>query len=73
MAASEGEELTDEFREFVSFNDLGLPLAYLANEGLCILSDEGKEYVSKTWEALLELCEVEDQGFESLEEILNLS
>ena len=72
-AAKEGDELTDEFIEFVSFNDVGLPLAYLANEGLCSLNEEGTKYVSETWTLLLKLCEVEDQGFESLEDILKLS
>jgi hypothetical protein len=72
-AAKEDDELTDEFMEFVSFNDIGLPLAYLANEGLCDLNEEGTKYVSETWTLLLKLCEVEDMGFESLEDILKLS
>ena len=72
-AAKEGDELTDEFIEFVSQHDLGLPLAYLASEGLCSLSDQGISYISETWTALLKLCEMEDQGFESLEDILKLS
>jgi hypothetical protein len=72
-AAKEDDELTDEFMEFVSLNDIGLPLAYLANEGLCDLNEEGTKYVSETWTLLLKLCEVEDMGFESLEDILKLS
>jgi hypothetical protein len=72
-AAKEDDELTDEFMEFVSFNDIGLPLAYLANNGLCDLTELGTQYVSETWTLLLKFCEAEDQGFESLEDILKLS
>ena len=73
LAASEGEELNDEFKNFISFYDLGLPLAHLASEGLCELNEEGKKYVIETWNALLELCEVEDSGFESLEDLLKVT
>lgn len=73
VAAEEGDELTVEFMNFVSQYDLGLPLAHFTDAGLCSLSEVGVTYVSQTWVALLELCEVVDQGFESLEDILKLS
>jgi len=73
VAAKENDELPDELIEFVSTNDLGIPLAYLANEGLCDLNEAGIKYVSETWNSLLKLCEVEDMGFESLEDFLKLS
>ena len=72
-AEEDGDELTDEFKEFVSSQNIGLPLAYFVDSGLCILSEDGTRYISETWTALLDLCEVEDQGFERLEDILKLS
>lgn len=73
LAASGGGELNDEFRDFISFNDIGLPLAHLANEGLCELNEDGIKYVVETWTSLLKLCEIEDSGFQSLEELLKVN
>ena len=40
-----------EFRSVTEFNDLGLPLAFLTNEGLIVeLSDDGRRYVIDTFE-----------------------
>ncbi len=61
----------ENFVEFIEFNDLGLPLAYLASEGLCEVSDDGKRYISETWDMLLVALELEDTGFSDLEEMLD--
>ena len=63
----EDEELSD----FIEFNDLGLPLAYLASEGLAQITDEGKKYILETWDLFLASLELEDTGFETLEEIFS--
>jgi len=46
MSARDNKEMS----EFMEFNDIGLPLAYLASEGLCDISDDGKKYVAETWD-----------------------
>lgn len=61
----------DNFTEFLEFNDLGLPLAYLASEGLCEVNDDGKRYIAETWEMLLASLELEDEGFTDLEQMLD--
>lgn len=61
----------EELSDFIEFNDLGLPLAFLASEGLCQITDEGKRYILETWDLFLASLEVEDTGFESLEELFN--
>lgn len=39
------------FREFIEYNDLGLPLAYFLNEGLVVeLSPDAVRYIQETWE-----------------------
>ena len=44
-----------EFKGFVEFNDLGLPLAFLTSEGLIVeLSDDGRRYVIDTLICLLD-------------------
>ncbi len=39
----------EEFKDFIDFNDLGLPLAYFASERLCEVSDDGARYIMETW------------------------
>jgi len=58
-----------ELKDFIEFNDVGLPLAYLASEGLCDISDDGKKYVAETWELFLTAIGVEDTGFVDLHDI----
>lgn len=58
------------FADFIEYNDIGLPIAYLTSEGLTTPSEDGMRYVQETWELFIESLEVEDTGFESLEEIL---
>ena len=59
-----------ELEDFFEFNDLGLPLAFLATEGVAEITPEGIQYIDETWTLLLGLFEIEDMGFESLEELL---
>jgi hypothetical protein len=59
------------FQEFVEFNDLGLPLAYLSSEGLAMPSEDGLRYIAETFELFLGSLDIEDTGFTSLDEMLN--
>ena len=58
-----------ELKDFLEFNDIGLPLAYLASEGLCEISEDGKKYVAESWEMFLLAMGITDEGFENLEEV----
>ena len=59
------------FKDFIEFNDLGLPLAYLVSENLCQPSDDGERYVTETWQMFLASVKVDDEGFENLDEVLS--
>jgi hypothetical protein len=59
------------FADFVEFNDLGLPLAYFANEGLATLSEDAMRYVAETFELFVGSLGIEDTGFTTLDEMLN--
>jgi len=59
----------EKMSEFIEFNDIGLPLAYLASEGLCDVSDDGKKYIAETWELMLATVGIEDTGFDHITEI----
>lgn len=64
-----GEE--KEFKDFIEFNDLGLPLAYMVRERLATPSDDGIRYIMETWELFLHSLGAEDTGFANLDELLN--
>jgi hypothetical protein len=62
-----------DLKDFVEYNDLGLPLAYFVAEGLVTIENEAHIYINETFSLLLEACgHEEDTGFETLEEILDI-
>ena len=61
------------FKDFIEFNDLGLPLAYLTSENLCEVSDDGARYITETWQLFLAGLNMSDDGFEDLEQLLEIA
>lgn len=59
-----------EFSDFVTYNDLGLPLGFLIAEELVKPSDRAKAMVEETFNLLLAVLEIEDTGFEGLDDLL---
>jgi len=59
-----------EFVDFVEYNDLGLPLAYLNSEGLAMPSSDGMRYIEETFELFLSSLNVNDTGFNDLNEVM---
>jgi hypothetical protein len=59
-----------DFKDFIEFNDLGLPLAYLTRENLAVPSDDGARYIMETWEIFLQGLSLEDTGFTDLDSVL---
>lgn len=57
-------------REFIEFNDIGLPLAFLTAEGLCDPTEVALVYIQQTFTLLLATLGVDDIGFNSLENLL---
>ena len=66
-----------DFRGFVEFNDLGLPLAFLTREGLVVeLSDDGRRYVIDTFDMFVASLKVDpDDIMEgmTLDELLEMA
>lgn len=58
-------------KDFIEFNDIGLPLAYLASEGLCQPTDMAITYIQETFNMLLGTMGLEDIGFDSLDHLLD--
>lgn len=60
-----------EFKDFLEFNDLGLPLAYFVRENLVVPSDDGVRYIMETWDLFITSLGIDDTGFKTLNEILD--
>ena len=58
------------FRDFIEYNDLGLPLAYAIAENVVAVSDKAKLFIEETFDVLLAGLEIEDVGFEILNDVL---
>jgi hypothetical protein len=62
------------FEDFISYNDLGLPLAFLIDSELVTHTEIAKGYIEETWRILLSSLEIkEDSGFTCLEDIFRYS
>jgi hypothetical protein len=59
-----------QFEDFVSYNDIGLPLSFLIDEDLVTPRPLGKSMVEETFDLLLGALEIEDEGFDSLDDLL---
>jgi hypothetical protein len=57
--------------DFIEFNDIGLPLAFLKSEGLCELNNNSEVYIQETFNLLLATLGVDDIGYDSLEHLLS--
>jgi len=60
----------EAFGDFIEYNDVGLPLAYLSSEGLCEPSDDGQRYIVESWDLFLTALDIKDTGYTTLEEML---
>jgi hypothetical protein len=58
------------FEDFIAYNDLGLPLAYLLNEGIVNRTDRALAFINETFELLLAGLELKDTGWTDLDEML---
>jgi hypothetical protein len=57
-------------QDFIEYNDLGLPLAYFLYNELVLPTKQSEMYIEETFSLLVAALDVEDVGFESLDEML---
>ena len=60
----------DAFADFVDYNDIGLPLAYLVYGEIVSMTPRADMYISETFDLLLASLGLEDEGFETFDEML---
>ena len=62
----------EEFQDFLEYNDLGLPLAYAIDNDIVKSSEMAQKFVEETFDLFLSTLGLEDDGYESLVEVLEL-
>ena len=69
-----GYRQDEEFRDFIEYNDLGLPLAYAFANDIAKETEIAERYINESYELLAESLGVSDtEEFENLEAMLEQS
>lgn len=58
------------FKDFIEYNDLGLPLAYIILNDLADMNDNSIMYIDETYDLFVAALDIEDKEWESLDEML---
>ena len=58
-----------EFEDFIEYNDLGLPLAAMIAEEIVDSTPRAEIYVNETFDLLLAALDIEEQDYNSLDEM----
>ena len=61
----------EQLKDFIEYNDLGLPMAYFLMNELVLPTKQSEVYVNETYELLVASLGAEDIEYESLDELLN--
>ena len=66
----------EAWETFFAFNDISLPLSYMIDRGLALVSGDGQaeEYIDETWEMFCEYIEIDPEGwYQNIDEAFNAS
>lgn len=65
------EYRTEEtFEDFVEYNDIALPLAFCISNRIVTSTPKAEMFINESFELLLAAIGIEDEGFESLNDLL---
>ena len=68
-----GYKEEDDFADFVAYNDLGLPLAFMIEQKIVESTPVAQVYIEETFELLVESLGLDpEEEYESIEEMLEL-
>jgi hypothetical protein len=59
----------DNFKAFMDYNDIGVPMAYFIAEGLVNPTPLGEQYVEESIDMMFKLLEITEDEIDGLEEI----
>jgi len=60
-----------ELADLVNYHNVGLPLAFMQENNLCVATDKGIEYINETFDDLVTIVENGDEHFELVSNFLN--
>ena len=60
----------EELQDFIEYNDIGLPLAYLLMNEIVLPSEQSAIYINETYDLFVSSLTVEDKEWQSLDEML---
>ena len=61
----------DEFKDFIEYNDIGLPIAYAVSTNLVKVEPQGELYINETWDLFIDALGLDyNAEYESLEDML---
>lgn len=60
----------EEFQDFIEYNDLGMPLAYAIANNIVKSTEMAQSFIEETFDLFLASLEIEDVGFENLNDVL---
>ena len=62
----------EDLKDFVAYNDLGLPLAYFINESIVISTPASEAYINESFNFLVAALGIDDKAtYESLDEMFD--
>lgn len=65
------EYRTEEtFEDFIEYNDIALPLAFCISNRIVTSTPKAEMFINESFELLLAAIGIEDEGFESLNDLL---
>ena len=62
----------EEFLDFVEYNDLGLPLAYMVSNNIVENNELAQKFIDETFDLLLSGMGLEDGDYETLDDLLDI-
>ena len=63
----------EQFQDFIEYNDLGLPIAYAIDNSIVKSTEMAQRFVEESFDLFLASLDVEDTGFENLDDLLNIA
>lgn len=61
----------EQFEDFITYNDMGLPLAYALSEGIVKGTEVSTKFIDETFDLLLSGLGIEDSDYQSLDDLLS--
>lgn len=59
----------ENFKQFIEYNDLGLPIAYAIDNGIVEVSPMAEQFINESYRLLLAALGLEDEGFDNINDL----